>query len=167
MIRAFRCLIKSASFGHNGMVLQISKVGRDCEDQDGPRVLSTLVREKGLEGSRFEEHGTHKVFMNVEHWKGGRWDEDWCALTEDLFDGAEAVDWKKMYDILRAVSRVPRKGRRNWKISGRHPFYEAQGLMLEERAQIATSVERMVSLEVGVSPKCRARCLEVQEKMEF
>ena len=38
--------------------------------------------------------------------------------------------------------------------------------MLEE-AQIATSVERMGSLVVGVSTKCRARCAEVQGKMEF
>ena len=39
--------------------------------------------------------------------------------------------------------------------------------MLEERAQIATSVERMGSLVVRVSTKCRARCAEVHEKMEF
>ena len=77
------------------------------------------MREGRLGRSRFEELGTHMVFMNVEHWKGRRWDEDWCAWTEDHFDGAEAVDWKEMYDILRVVSRVPRKGRRNWKILGR------------------------------------------------
>merc|ERR1712107_272013 len=47
------------------------------------------------------------------------------------------------------------------------PFDEAQGPRLEERAQIATSVERMGSLVEGVSTKCRARCSEVQEKMEF
>ena len=119
MIRAFRGLIISASLGHNEMVLQIYEVGRDCEDQDGPRVLSTFVREGRLGRSRFEEHGTRMVFMNVVHWKGRRWDEDWCALTECPSDGAEFGEWKEMYDILSAVSRVPRKGRRNWKISGR------------------------------------------------
>ena len=76
------------------------------------------------------------VFMNVEHWKGRRWYEDWCALTECPFDGAEPGEWKEMYDILSAV---------------RAPFDEAQGPMLEERAQIATIVERMRSLVVGVS----------------
>ena len=34
------------------------------------------MREGRLGRSRFEEHGIHKVFMNVEHWKGRRWDED-------------------------------------------------------------------------------------------
>ena len=53
---------------------------------------------------------------------------------------------------------------------GEHSFDEAQGLMLEERAQIATSVERMGSLVVGVSvDKVSSALCESpgEDKMEF
>ena len=75
------------------------------------------VRRRGEEtgsrriGSRAEEVGTWKSYINVDHMEKERWgpllvDADWYAFSQSLYKGIEGEDWRELFDAYKEMSRA-------------------------------------------------------------